>query len=76
MEAYVTAPNGTVAHLRTGGKINFKDPAHYRRHREAIRKLRKKKATDLMLPPTLGSVPKVSWTEFETIADAIGAPKG
>ncbi|GGD32989.1 hypothetical protein GCM10010915_11720 [Microbacterium faecale] len=76
MEAYVTAPNGTVAHLRPSSKINFKDPAHYKRHRNAIRKLRRKKATDLMLPPTLGSVPKVSWTEFETIADAIGAPKG
>lgn len=76
MEAYVAAPNGTVAHLRTGGKIDFKDPAHYRRHRNAIKKLRRQKATDLMLPPTLKKVPKVSWTEFETIADAVGAPRG
>ena len=77
MEGYVTAPDGTVVHLYTGGKTDFKSPGHYRRHRAVVMQMRKAKATDLILPPALAKIPKLaSWEHFEAACDAIGAPKG
>lgn len=75
MEAYVLAPDGTVVHLRTGGKTNFTSAKHYSDHQAAVKKLIAAKATDLISPPTIDNVPKVTWAQFETICDAIGAPK-
>lgn len=74
MEAYVVAPNGTVVHLYSGGKHNFKNPDEYNHVRSTILSLRKRGATNLIAPPSLKKVPKVSWTQFERLANNIGAP--
>src|SRR5690606_33673602 len=64
-EAYVKAPNGTIAHLRSGGKTNFKDPTQYAEHQATIKKLIGAGATDLIKPPTINKVPAVTWAQFE-----------
>jgi murein DD-endopeptidase MepM/ murein hydrolase activator NlpD len=76
MEAYVLAPDGTVVHLRAGGKTNFKSPEQYAGRQALVKKLRAAGATNLVTPPTLKKVPSVTWALFEELCDAIGAPKG
>ena len=74
-EAYVKAPNGTIAHLRPGGKTNFKNPKHYADHQATVKKLIAGHATDLIKPPLIDDVPALTWAQFELACDAIGAPK-
>lgn len=74
MEAYVTAPNGVVVHFFAGGKHNFKTADEYNHVRSTILALRKQGASNMMAPPRLSKVPKVSWAQFERLAQNVGAP--
>ncbi|WP_282845858.1 hypothetical protein [Microbacterium oxydans] len=73
-EAIVSAPNGIVVHLRTGGKTNFTKPAEYNTFRDQVAFLRERGATDLMPLPPLDKVPRVTWDTFNYLCGYIGAP--
>lgn len=73
-EAIVSAPNGVVVHLRSGGKTNFESAPQYNTFRDQVAFLRNAGATDIMALPPLEEVPKVSWETFNFLCRYIGAP--
>ena len=75
MEAIVSAPNGTVVHLRLGGKTNFASPAEYNTFRDQVAFLRNAGVTDIMALPALSSVPTVTWDTFKFLCRYMGAPE-
>ncbi|WP_294947773.1 M23 family metallopeptidase [uncultured Microbacterium sp.] len=74
MEAIVSAPNGIVVHLYTGGKYNFTSPDEYNTARNQVAFLRDRGCSDLMPLPTLDKVPNVDWPTFVFLSRYIGAP--
>lgn len=75
MEAYISAPNGVVTHLRGGGKQNFATASEYNTFRDEVAFLVKAKAADMLVPPALKDVPKVGWDTFKRLCAHLGAPE-
>ncbi|KTR77427.1 hypothetical protein NS234_07425 [Microbacterium oxydans] len=73
-EAIISAPNGKVVHLRSGGKTDFESVKDYNTFRDQVAFLRDAGATDLMPLPPLDKVPKVSWDTFTFLCGYFGAP--
>lgn len=74
MEAIVKVPNGTIVHLRYGGKTDFASQQQYNDFRMQVNTLRGLGATDIMPLPELSTVPGVTWDTFTFLAGCIGAP--
>ncbi|MFF1540511.1 M23 family metallopeptidase [Microbacterium sp. NPDC058269] len=74
MEAIVKVPNGTIVHLRYGGKTDFSSVEQYNTFRQQVDTLRSLGATDVMALPELSKVPGVAWDTFSFLAGYIGAP--
>ncbi|MFJ6428316.1 D-alanyl-D-alanine carboxypeptidase family protein [Microbacterium maritypicum] len=74
VEAIVKVPNGTVVHLRYGGKTDFASQQQYNDFRMQVNTLRDLGATDVMPLPELSKVPGVTWDTFTFLAGYIGAP--
>ncbi|WP_181156693.1 MULTISPECIES: M23 family metallopeptidase [unclassified Microbacterium] len=74
MEAIVKVPNGTIVHLRQGGKTDFSSVEQYNIFRQQVDTLRSLGATDILPLPELSKVPGVAWDTFAFLAGYIGAP--
>ena len=74
MEAVVNTPNGTIVHLRVGGKTNFESSDEYNKFRAIVAFLVNRQCADMMLLPPLDQVPNVTWDTFILLCQYFGAP--